>query len=74
MSFCRFFDVATVNMILSANKMMMTSLGEYFCSAVLNGCVLRGSSLHSDLGHSDFGAQTFHKVVQPRVSGVVAKR
>jgi len=49
-----FFGVATVNMFLLANKIMLTSLDEYFSATVLNGRVLHGNLLHSTLGHCDF--------------------
>jgi len=53
------FWVATVNVFLSVNQMMFTSLGEYFSKTVLNGWVLHASLLHSALGHGEM----FHKVV-----------
>jgi len=46
-SFCVFSGVAAVNVFSAGNKMMLTSVGEYF----------------SAKGHGDFRAQTFHEVV-----------
>jgi len=43
--------ILVVNIFSSVNKMMLTSLGEYFCATVLNGWDLHGNSLHSALSH-----------------------
>jgi len=50
---------ATVNMFSSVNQMMLTSLGEYFSTTVLNFWVFHRSSLHSAPVHGDFWAQIF---------------
>jgi len=62
-SFCVLLDVVTVNVFSSVNKMMLTSLCEYFSAIVLNGRVLHGSSFHSALVHGDWRTRTFHEVV-----------
>jgi len=46
-----FFGVATVNFFFTVNKMMLTSLGEYFSATASNGC-----SLHSAPQHGNFWA------------------
>jgi len=53
------FGVIAVNILTSVNKMMQTSLDEYFSATVLNGRVLHGRSLHSSLAHCNFWAQNF---------------
>jgi len=53
-SFCVFFGVVTASMFSSVNKLLLTSLGEYFSATVLNGCVLHGNLFHSALGRCEF--------------------
>jgi len=48
------FGVTTVSIFLLVNKIVLTSLDEYFSATVSNDCVLHGSSLHSALEHGCF--------------------
>ena len=58
-SYWVFFGVATVNIFSSVNKLMLTSLHEYFRSAVSNGWVLAVSFTHS--GAFDFLSINIYK-------------
>jgi len=49
-----FFGVATENVFLLVNQMMLTLLDESFSVTVLNGQILHGISLHPVLEYRDF--------------------